>query len=105
MTISEIITSISVMIAAIAFVSGINAWKREFVGKRRIELAETVLAMFYEAQDAIREIRSPFGTTNEGNTRKRSDNELEEDAIILDRAYVVFERYKKEKNCLPNYNP
>lgn len=97
MTIADAITSISVAIAAIAFVVGINAWKREFVGKRRIELAENVLALFYEAQDAIREIRNPFSFGGEGATRKRSEHEREEETKLLDQAYVVFERYQKRE--------
>ena len=97
MTIADIITAISVATAAIAFVVGVNAWKREFIGKRRIELAETVLALFYEAQDAIREIRNPFSLGGEGKTRKRSDNEREEVSALLDQAYVVFERYQKRE--------
>ncbi|MHB8857422.1 MAG: hypothetical protein ACYC6K_12480 [Bellilinea sp.] len=97
MTIADVITAISVAIAAIAFVTGINAWKREFVGKRHIELAENVLALFYEAQDAIREIRSPFSYVGEGATRKHSEYEGEEEAKLLDQAYVVFERYQKRE--------
>lgn len=91
------ITSISVAVAALAFLVGVNAWRREFVGKRRIDLIENVLALFYEAQDAIREIRSPFGLSGEGATRKRSDYEREEESQVLDQAYVVFERYQKRK--------
>ena len=97
MTIADVITSLSVAIAALAFVAGINAWRREFVGKRRIELAEDVLALFYEAQDAIREIRNPFSFGGEGKTRKHGDLELEEETKILDQAYVVFERYQKRE--------
>jgi hypothetical protein len=97
MTIADVITAISVAIAALAFVVGVNAWRREFVGKRRIELAENVLALFYEAQDAIREIRNPFGFVGEGATRKRSEHESEDEAKILDNAYVVFERYQKRE--------
>ncbi len=97
MTITDVITAISVAVAAIAFVAGINAWRREFVGKRRIELAETVLALFYEAEDAIREIRNPFSFVGEGATRKRSESEREEDARLLDQAHVVFERYQKRE--------
>jgi len=97
MTIADVLTSISVAIAAIAFVSGIRAWRREFVGKRRIELAETVLAFFYEAQDAIREIRNPISFVGEGSTRKRSEYESEEESRLLDQAYVVFERYQKRE--------
>ena len=97
MTIADVITAISVAIAALAFVAGINAWKLEFVGKRRIELAENVLALFYEAQDAIREIRNPFSFGGEGTTRKRSEHEREEESQLLDQAYVVFERYQKRE--------
>lgn len=97
MNIADVITAASVAIAALAFVVGINAWRREFVGKRRIELAEDVLALFYEAQDAIREIRNPAGFVGEGTTRKRVDNEREEVSQILDQAYVVFERYQKRE--------
>ena len=97
MTIPDVITAISVAIAAIAFVSGVNAWKREYVGKRRIDLAENILALFYEAQDAIREIRYPNLFFGEARDRKRSEDELEEDSEILDQAYVVFERYRKKE--------
>ena len=79
MTIADVITAVSVAIAAIAFVAGISAWKREFIGKRRIELAEDVLALFYETQDAIREIRNPASFSGEGKTRKRDENEREEE--------------------------
>ncbi len=97
MNIPDIITAVSVAIAALAFVIGVNAWRREFVGKRRIELAEDVLALFYEAQDAIREIRNPFSDGREGKTRKRSEHEMEEESQLLDQAYVVFERYQKRE--------
>ena len=89
--------SISVLIAALTFIAGVSAWKREFVGKRRIELAETVLALFYEAEDAIKQIRSPFSFDGEGSTRKHADNELEAESRILDQAYVVFERHQKRE--------
>jgi len=94
---ANMITAISVLIAALSFVAGVSAWKREFVGKRRIELAESVLAMFYEAEDAIREIRNPFSFGGEGKTRKRAENEREEASQLLDQAYVVFERYQKRE--------
>lgn len=97
MNAADVITSISVAIAAISFVVGVSAWKREFVGKRRIELAESVLALFYEAEDAIREMRNPFSFGGEGSTRKRADNERQEESKLLDQAYVVFERYEKRE--------
>ena len=93
----DFVSSISVLIAALTFIAGVSAWKREFVGKRRIELAESVLALFYEAEDAIKRIRSPFSFESEGGTRKHADNELKAESRILDQAYVVFERHQKRE--------
>jgi len=97
MTIADVITAISVAIAALSFVIGINAWRREFLGKRQIELAEEVLALFYEAQDAIKEIRSPFSQVGEGISREKGEHEREDEARLLDQAYIVFERYKSRE--------
>jgi len=43
----EIINPISIIVAAGVAVYGVNAWRREHVGKRRRELAEDTLALFY----------------------------------------------------------
>jgi hypothetical protein len=91
----QIIQAVSLTVAAWTAVYGINAWRREFVGKKRIDLAEEVLARFYEASDVIRIIRSPLGYVGEGSTRQAGENESPEAKQILDRAYVVFERYEK----------
>ena len=48
----------AVVLACWAIISGIGAWKREFIGKRQIELAEQALAKFFEIKDAIAMIRS-----------------------------------------------
>lgn len=85
----------SVIIASVAVFYGIDAWRREFVGKLRIELAEEVLALFYQARDIIESIRSPFGFGGEGETRKPSPNESPEHKEALDQAYVLIERYNR----------
>jgi hypothetical protein len=97
MTTADIVTSLSVAISALSFVYGVYSWRREFVGKRRIELAENLLSLFYEVYDAIREIRNPLGSVEEGTTRKRSDRENEKQSKILDRAFVAIERYQKRE--------
>ena len=94
---ADVISAVSAAIAALSFAFGVRAWRREFIGKRQIELAESVLAMFYEAEDAIREIRNPFGSGGEGKTRERSPGEMEEESQLYDRAYIVFERYQKRE--------
>ena len=92
---AEIAQSVSVILASLFAIYGIDAWRREFVGKRRIELAEEVLALFYQAQDIIDAIRSPFGYGSEGEMRKPGPNEDPEHKEALDEAYVLIERYNR----------
>lgn len=94
MVVTEVIQACSVSLAAFSFIYGVHAWKRDFIGKRRIELAESVLALFYEAEEVIKEIRGPFSYSGEGTSRKKNEPETQEEAKLLDKAYVVFERYK-----------
>lgn len=91
--IAQAAQSFSVVLASLFAIHGFDAWRREHVGKRRIELAEEVLALFYQARDAIESIRSPFGFSGEGESRKPDPKERPEDKEALDRAYVLIERY------------
>lgn len=95
MDIANILESVSIIIAAWSVIISLNAWRREYIGKRNLELAEEILALFYEARDAIIGIRSNFGYGGEGSTRKASENESPEEKRIYDRAFVTIERYNK----------
>lgn len=94
-TITAILENVSVTIASMVAIFGIDAWRREHVGKRRMELAEEVLALFYQARDVIGEIRSPFGFGGEGSSRKANPSESPQEKATLDNAHVVIERYMK----------
>jgi hypothetical protein len=93
----DIVKSISIIIASIVAIYGINSWRREIKWKRKYELAEEALSLFYEVEDAISIIRSPLSSNSEGTTRKQGENERNEDTEILDRAYVVIERFENNK--------
>jgi hypothetical protein len=94
---ADIFQSASLILASFFAIYGIDAWRREYVGKRRIELAEEVLALFYQAKDIIETIRSSFGFKGEGETRKPGPQERPEDKEALDRAFVMIERYNKHQ--------
>ncbi len=100
---SDILQNISIIIASLAAVYGIISWRKEHIGKRKIDLSEEVLCSIYEIKDAIRNIRRPFGFVGEGSTRKRADFEIEEESKILDSAFVVYERYDKHKDVFNNF--
>jgi len=91
---STLLSAGATVFAACVAIYGINAWKREFKGKRDIELAEEVLELFYRARDAIRAIRSPFGYSHEGQkVVERLKAEGTEGGIDL-RMATVLERYE-----------
>lgn len=90
-----ILESIAVIAASAAAIWGITAWRREHVGRKRIDTAEEILEGFYEARDHIAHIRSPAGFVGEGGTRKPAEGETAEDKELLDRAYVPIERYRR----------
>jgi hypothetical protein len=101
---SSLIQAGSVLAASWAIIAGIDAWKREFIGKRRIELAEETLAKFFEVRDAIQFIRSAYIGNNEGSTRQRSATETDDQAETLNRGYVVVERYQKRERSFEEFN-
>jgi len=101
---ATIAQAVAVFAACWAIISGIGAWKREFIGKRQIELAEQVLAKFFEVRDAIAFIRNPFSSLSEGSTRERSESESKEQANLLDRGYIVVERYAKKESVVAELN-
>lgn len=76
---------------------GLTKWHTETVGKRRVELAESVLADIYEAKEIIEHARSPGGFSHEGATRPRSSWETEQDSMRLDAYFRTHERLA-EKN-------
>lgn len=101
---ATILQSIAIISACWAIISGVGAWKREFIGKRKIELAEETLASFFEIKDAITFIRNPWSSGTEGSTRKRTTNETEAESQLLDRGYIVFERYESKKDIFVRFN-
>jgi hypothetical protein len=94
----------AVVMASWAIVSGVGAWKREFIGKRKIDLAEQVLAKFFEVQDAIAFIRNPFASGTEGQTRQKGAAETPAETELLNRGYIVVERYQHKEQVFAEFN-
>ena len=86
----EMLASISVIVATWF---GLSTWRKETLGRRRMELAEDALAIFQEARDAIAYIRCSISWESEGQTRKPLVGEKPEETAALNQAYVTVERY------------
>jgi|EndMetStandDraft_9_1072997.scaffolds.fasta_scaffold20072_1 hypothetical protein len=100
--IRELAAAAPIFIAAAAVSGAIIAvlsyrkWHSETTGKRKIELAEEVLARAYRARQAIASARSPLGWGNEGATRKRSEDETPSESQAKDAYYRTVERLLAE---------
>lgn len=91
----EALTQISVLIGIWVAICGIDAWRREHVGKRQIELAEETLALFYEAVDAVKYLRYPVSFRAEIDDIEKGSGESERAFEARKNASVVFFRYKQ----------
>ena len=87
------IQNISIIIASATAIYSIDQWRREHRGKRQADLAEEVLCLFYEAQDAVQHVRSPYSFGGEGSSRNAGENETPEQKDAFDKAFIVFERF------------
>jgi hypothetical protein len=76
--------------------AGLSKWRSETIGKRKAEVAEQVLAGFYEAREIIAFARSPAGWGNEGNSRQPALSEREADTALLNSYYRAIERLNKK---------
>jgi hypothetical protein len=91
------IKEVSLLIGIWVAIYGIDSWRREHTGKRQIELAEETLALFYEARDAIANIRHPVSWGNESDDIERGERESDKDYDARKRANIVFTRYSKHQ--------
>lgn len=73
-------------------VRSLRAWRDETIGRRRIELAEEVIADFYEARDIIQWARAPFSFGSEVEQRPGRDTEDPNERARKDTFYVPLKR-------------
>jgi hypothetical protein len=70
--------------------------------KRRVELAEEVLAGFLRVRDILREVRSPHGFGNEGEDRPKWENETDQQANSRRTYFVPISRLLKYSDFINN---
>lgn len=97
------VTALAAVVGVVVAILGLDRWRAEMIGRRRIELAEDVLADFYRARDIIQAARSPMGFSGEGESRKRSDDEDPNESSMLDAYYAIIERLNKHSEFFAEF--
>jgi hypothetical protein len=95
-TTATVAQALAVTAAGIAAVWGLTTWRREMTARRRAELAEQTLAMFYEARDVISWARFPGSFRDEGSSREKGTAETEHEIHYKDAMYVPVERLNQK---------
>ena len=59
-TVASILQSVAAVVVAVFAAVGFFLWRREMVGKRKMEVAERTLSLFYQIQDILEWARNPL---------------------------------------------
>ena len=100
--IKNLIPFLPTIVAVFTIVLGFGAWRRQLVGSRRITLLEDVLTGFYQARDAISEIRSPIVFAGEGSSVKPPSITQCNVANDSQAYYVFIERFSRHQQLFTN---
>lgn len=87
-------TAAAAVTGAIVAVLGYRKWKPESIGKRKIELAEQMLADFHQAKDVIDYARTPTGWSIESDQRKPTKGETPDERRKKASYFRTFQRLK-----------
>lgn len=93
--VAGIVEALSVAAAAVVGFLGLNAWRRQLVGGKKVQLAEDTLIAAHEVQNAIKWIRNPMGFSDEGSSREPERGESADVARTRNSYYIPLERLKK----------
>ena len=92
---SSALGNVALLVGMWVAIEGLFVWRTQLVGSRRIDLAEEVLALAYQATDVIQLMRSGYTSAGEGASRIAADTESEEVRRIRDLRYIPAERYNQ----------
>jgi hypothetical protein len=99
----SVVTATTAVVAVVIAARGLNRWRVETIGKRKAELAEDVLADFYQARDIINAARSPGSFGYEGATRPKADWESEDETRTLNAYYATIERLNNQREFFAQF--
>ena len=88
---------LAALIGAGVAMLGYIKWHREGVGMRKVQLAEDILADFYEATDVLKWARVPAGFVGEGETRPIREDEDAHKTWVKNNFWRSIERLQRKK--------
>jgi hypothetical protein len=93
---ASLLEAVAVALAGWAAWRGLTTWRHEMVTRRKAELAEETLAIFYQARDLLAWVRTPGSLGGESETRLTEDNEDDDTRRKRNAYFWPIERLNKE---------
>jgi len=90
--VTSIIQAFAVAAVAVPAFRGLNSWRVQLLGKKKIELAEEALVLAYELQTGIEFARHAASFTGEGEERPNREQEPEGRRSLNDSYYSRISR-------------
>jgi hypothetical protein len=92
-----LLATLSTIAASVVAIFGVVQWRFQKIGERKIELAEEMLALFYEAKDVIAFVRGAMSTADESADRPHGENEDQNTANQRDSFYAPIARLRNKQ--------
>jgi hypothetical protein len=89
-----IVQAVAIVVTAGFAVLGLQAWRRQLIGKRKVEIAEQTLLLVYKIRNAIAFARLPVHGPKEGLSRPREVVDDEDFRRLRDSYFVPVERLR-----------
>lgn len=84
-------------------IKGLNAWRTEQLGTRKIELAEEALTHFYQIEHAFDHIRSPISDASESEDRVEQGHESSAQKHARDIAHTTWKRLNAQADLFQSF--
>jgi hypothetical protein len=91
---ATVLQALSIAVAAVFAVLGLDAWRRQLVGKRKFELAEEILVTVYKMKNELSFVRNPGAFVGEGKSRPRAAGEPDKWTDQRDTYFVPLQRMR-----------
>lgn len=88
---STILQALAVVVTAYFASRSLSAWRRQLVGKRKLEVAEDMLLAAYKGRGALSHVRNPIAF-GEGRARPREQDERPNLANLKDSYFTPLAR-------------
>ncbi|MBB6469265.1 hypothetical protein HNQ96_005154 [Aminobacter lissarensis] len=95
-SLQEVLTLVATATGVYVAIGGLNAWRRETTGKRDIELCQTVIEKFYEAEHKMNVLRSPMSYVQEGESRAKEPGEPLSETERRNHLFTPLARYNAQ---------